>query len=75
MVLLNKSLCFICLQANEVLQSFLKAQVATKESILQADEALTTGEKDLAGTGKGSDHRGEGSFLYGPVTGKRAKRS
>ncbi|XP_036992444.2 guanylate-binding protein 7-like [Artibeus jamaicensis] len=36
------------IKANEVLQSFLQAQAATKESILQADKALTAGEKDLA---------------------------
>ncbi|XP_054448073.1 guanylate-binding protein 7-like [Pteronotus mesoamericanus] len=35
-------------KANEVFQSFLQAQAATKESILQADKALTAGEKDLA---------------------------
>ncbi|XP_058896529.1 guanylate-binding protein 6-like isoform X2 [Kogia breviceps] len=32
-------------KANEVLQSFLLSQVATEKSILQADKALTDGEK------------------------------
>ncbi|KAM5323997.1 guanylate-binding protein 7-like [Glossophaga mutica] len=36
------------MKANEVLQSFMQAQAATKESILQEDKALTSREKDLA---------------------------
>ncbi|XP_035883385.1 guanylate-binding protein 4-like [Phyllostomus discolor] len=36
------------IKANAVFQNFLQAQAATKESILQADKALTAGEKDLA---------------------------
>ncbi|XP_053447429.1 guanylate-binding protein 7-like [Nycticebus coucang] len=36
------------IKANEVLQSFLQQQVVTEESILQADKALTTGEKAIA---------------------------
>ncbi|XP_062049416.1 guanylate-binding protein 7-like [Lepus europaeus] len=35
-------------KANEVLQSFLQSQAATENSILQADNALTDGEKALA---------------------------
>uniref|UniRef100_H0WNQ3 GB1/RHD3-type G domain-containing protein n=1 Tax=Otolemur garnettii TaxID=30611 RepID=H0WNQ3_OTOGA len=35
-------------KANEVLQNFLQQQVVTEESILQADKALTTGEKAIA---------------------------
>ncbi|XP_072824395.1 guanylate-binding protein 6 isoform X2 [Vicugna pacos] len=35
-------------KANEVLQSFLQAQVAIEKSILQADKALTDGEKAIA---------------------------
>ncbi|XP_045689735.1 guanylate-binding protein 7-like [Phyllostomus hastatus] len=36
------------IKANEVFQNFLQSQTAAKESILQADKALTAGEKDLA---------------------------
>ncbi|XP_045712206.1 guanylate-binding protein 7-like isoform X3 [Phyllostomus hastatus] len=36
------------IKANEVFQNFLLSQTATKECILQADRALTAGEKDLA---------------------------
>ncbi|XP_070259506.1 guanylate-binding protein 7-like isoform X2 [Myotis yumanensis] len=36
------------LMAKEVLQSFLQSQAATKESIFQADKALSAGEKALA---------------------------
>ncbi|EPY76423.1 hypothetical protein CB1_001428002 [Camelus ferus] len=36
------------LVANEVLQSFLQSQVAIEKSILQADKALTDGEKAIA---------------------------
>ncbi|XP_064344740.1 guanylate-binding protein 6 isoform X2 [Camelus dromedarius] len=35
-------------KANEVLQSFLQSQVAIEKSILQADKALTDGEKAIA---------------------------
>ncbi|XP_062047675.1 guanylate-binding protein 4-like [Lepus europaeus] len=35
-------------KANEVLQSFLQSQVVVEKSILQADTALSTGEKALA---------------------------
>ncbi|KAM7097854.1 uncharacterized protein WM277_023603 isoform 4-T4 [Molossus nigricans] len=35
-------------KANEVLQTFLQSQAATKESILQADQALSAEEKALA---------------------------
>ncbi|XP_053447431.1 guanylate-binding protein 4-like isoform X2 [Nycticebus coucang] len=35
-------------KANEVLQSFLQQQVVTEQSILQADKALTAGEKAIA---------------------------
>ncbi|KAM6217092.1 guanylate-binding protein 7-like [Rhynchocyon petersi] len=35
-------------KANEVLQKFLKSQVAVEESILQSDKALTEGEKAIA---------------------------
>ncbi|XP_066232957.1 guanylate-binding protein 4-like isoform X1 [Saccopteryx leptura] len=35
-------------KGNEVFQTFLQSQAATKESILQADKALTAGEKALA---------------------------
>ncbi|KAM5323993.1 guanylate-binding protein 6 isoform 2-T3 [Glossophaga mutica] len=35
-------------KANEVLQSFLQSQMAIEESILQADKALTDGEKAMA---------------------------
>ncbi|XP_037010318.2 guanylate-binding protein 6-like isoform X3 [Artibeus jamaicensis] len=35
-------------KANEVLQSFLQSQVAIEKSILQADKALTDGEKVIA---------------------------
>ncbi|ELK30424.1 Guanylate-binding protein 4 [Myotis davidii] len=35
-------------KAKEVLQSFLQSQAATKESIFQADKALSAGEKALA---------------------------
>ncbi|XP_012577590.1 PREDICTED: guanylate-binding protein 4-like [Condylura cristata] len=35
-------------KAKEVLQSFLQSQAATEESILQADKALTDGEKAIA---------------------------
>ncbi|KAF6108866.1 guanylate binding protein 4 [Phyllostomus discolor] len=36
------------LMANEVLQSFLQSQMTIEKSILQADEALTDGEKAMA---------------------------
>ena len=38
---------------NKVLQSFLQSLAAIKESILQADKALTDGEKVIAGTALG----------------------
>lgn len=66
---------FFFFQAHEVLQSFVQSQATTKESILQADKALTAGEKALAGTGQGSDHRWEGRFLQCLATGVRAKPS
>ncbi|XP_045712216.1 guanylate-binding protein 4-like isoform X4 [Phyllostomus hastatus] len=42
------------IKANEVFQNFLLSQTATKECILQADRALTAGEKDLADSEYGS---------------------
>lgn len=50
--------CVFVPQADKVLQRFLQSQVAIEKSILQADKALTDGQKAIAGTG--SAHRGMG---------------
>lgn len=52
----KKSLCSLFPQAMEVLHNFKQSQAATKESILQADKALATWEKALAGTVQRCDH-------------------
>ena len=47
------SLCsFLIPQANQVLQSYLQSQAGVEEAILQADQALTAGDKAMAGTGE-----------------------
>ena len=47
------SLCFLLFsQANQVLQSFLQSQAEVEAAILKADQALTDGDKAMAGTGR-----------------------
>ena len=47
------SLCFLLFsQANQVLQSFLQSQAGVEKAILKADQALTDGDKAMAGTGR-----------------------
>ena len=56
------SLCsFLFPQANQVLQSFLQSQQGVEEAILKADQALTDGDKAMAGTGEDCALRREGS--------------
>ena len=59
---------FLIPQATEVFQHFLQSQVSIEKSILQADRALTQGEKDTAGMGLGAILSGVGRFLQCSLT-------